>query len=78
MHIGMFVVQVVVHLVLNLCYQSSNSDISLLGSNTVLTYLFISALDQINQTTRFRPRLGFRANQMIKPDSHCAVDTYTL
>ena len=29
-------------------------------------------------TTRLRPGLGFRANWMIKPDSHCAVDTCTL
>ena len=63
---------------LNLCYQSSSSSINPLGSDTVLTYLFISVLDQFHQTTGLRPGLGFRANQMIEPDSHHAVDTCTL
>ena len=63
---------------LNLHYQSSSSGTNLLGSNTVLMYLFVSGLDQIHQTTGLGPRLRLRANWMIEPDSHHAVDTCTL
>ena len=41
-------------------------------------YLFVSALDQIHWTTRLGPELELRANQMIEPDSYCAVDIYIL
>ena len=41
-------------------------------------YPFVSDLDQIDWTTRLGPGLGFRANQMIEPDSYCAVDIYIL
>ena len=63
---------------LNLHYQSSSSGTNLLGSNTVLMYLFVSGLDQIHQTTGLGPRLRLRANWMIEPDSHCAIDTCRL
>ena len=63
---------------LNLCYQGSSSDTNPLGFNIVLMYPFVSSLDQINWTTGLRPKLWFRANQMIKPDSHHVVDTCTL
>ena len=66
------------HSMLNLCYQSSSSGTNPLGSNIVLMFLFVSSLDWIHWTTGLGPGLGLRANQMIKPDSHCAVDICTL
>ena len=66
------------NVLLNLCYQSSSSSTNLLGSDIVPMYLFVSSLDWIDWTTRLRPGLGLRANQMIEPDLHPAVDTCTL
>ena len=63
---------------LNLCYQSSSSGINPLGSDKVLIYLFVSSLNWIYWTTGLGPGLGLRANQMIEPDSHHAVDTCIL
>ena len=66
------------NVLLNLCYQSSSSGTNSLGSDTISMYPFVSSLDWIDWTTGLRPGLGLKANQIIEPDSHPAVDTCTL
>ena len=63
---------------LNLRYQSSSSGTNPLGSDIVPRYLYVSGLDRIDRITGPGPGFGLRANRMIEPDSHRAVDTCTL